>query len=240
MKLSYLSLSLVAAILGFAVVAQSGFVVPKASRKTTSKLLRHGLPESLPGWSVEEMPIGPTEPDSAAISRSLNYDELICRRYRSALGGFCLSLAYWAPQRMPPDAVGGHTPDRCWVLNGWTCEASSFSWKSRLGNKELLPAQYRLFRDAGGRVQHVVYWHLVGGKLFDGDYRFDGSREQRSNRMRSYLFWKSVLFHRAGEDGEQYFIRLSSERPFEEIWDDPGFRTLMESLARLGLAGRDG
>ncbi len=235
MKPSYLSLLFAAAILGFAVVAHSGLVMPKADRNAARKSFRQSLPENLPGWSVEEMTIGPTEQDSAAISRCLNYDELIFRQYRSSRGGFYLYLAYWSPHRMPPDAVGGHTPDACWMGGGWTCEASSFSWKSRLGDKELLPAQYRRFRDAAGRVQYVIYWHLVGGKLFEGDYRIDGSPS-----VRSCLLWKSILLHKTDTNDEQYFVRLSSERPFEEIWDDPGFRTLMESLARLCLSGRDG
>jgi hypothetical protein len=134
---------------------------------------------------------------------------------------------------MSPNLVGGHTPDRCWMLSGWTCEASSFSWKSRLGDQELVPAQYRLFRDAAGRVQHVIYWHLVGGDPFAGDYRIDGSRS-------ILAYWKGILLHHAGGNTEQYFVRLSSERPFEEIWEDPGFRRLMESLARLCLAGHRG
>jgi len=48
-------------------------------------------------------------------------------------------------------------------------------------------------------------------------------------------YWKAILGHHVGVNTEQYFIRLNSERPFEEIWDDPGFRSLMEALARLGL-----
>jgi hypothetical protein len=234
-KASYLSLSFAAAILGFAVVVQTGLVAPKLGRKTAPKSLQQSLPENLPGWSVEELPIGPTELDSGAISRCLNYDEFIFRRYRFGRDVIFLYLAYWSPQRMPPDAVGGHTPDFCWMGGGWTCEASSFSWTSRLGDKKLLPAQYRLFRNADGRVQHVIYWHLVGGRLFEDDYHIDGFHNQRSNDMHSFFFWGNVLLHRAGANDEQYFVRLSSERPFEEIWDDPGFRTLMESLARLGL-----
>ena len=233
MKLQYLSLSFVAAVLSLAIVVQTGLVAPKFSARTAGKSLKQSMPGNLPGWSVEELPVGPTELDRTVISQCLNYDELIYRRYYSARGSFCLYAAYWAPQRMSPCAVGIHTPDGCWMLSGWTCEASSFSWKSRLGDKELLPAQYRIFRDAVGRVQQVVYWHLVGGKPFDGDYRIDGSRSILG-------YWKGVLLHHAGGNTEQYFIRLSSERPFEEIWDDPGFRSLMESLARLCLARRDG
>jgi hypothetical protein len=232
-KLSYLSLSFAAAVLGFVVVVQTGLVAPKLSCKTARRSLQQSLPENLPGWSVQELPLGPTEMDRTAISRSLNFDQLIYRRYSSAKGSFCLYAAYWAPQRMSPNLVGGHTPDRCWVGSGWTCEASSFSWKSRLGDKELLPAQYRLFRDAMGRTQQVIYWHLVGGKPFEGDYRIDGSRSIAA-------YWKAILLHHAGGNTEQFFIRLNSERPFEQLWNDPGFRMLMESLAGLCLGESDG
>lgn len=37
---------------------------------------------------------------------------------------------------------------------------------------------------------------------------------------------------------EQYFIRLTSDRPFGEIEADPGFQEVLAALARLGLARR--
>jgi hypothetical protein len=229
MKLSSLALAFAAAVLCFAVLVQSRLVVPKLSSKTVAKSLQGCLPEKLPGWNVEELPVGPTEVDRTSISRRLNYDQLVFRQYNSAKGSFSLYAAYWGPQKMSPNLVGGHTPDRCWVLCGWNCEKSSFSWKSRLGDQELFPAQYRLFRNAAGQIQHVIYWHLVGGKPFEGNFRIDGSRSLMA-------YGKSILLHHVGGNTEQFFIRLNSERPFEEIWDDPGFHCLMESLARLGLA----
>jgi len=228
MKLSHLALSFAAVVLVCALVIQSGLVAPRLSAKVTTKPLQELIPARLPGCTVEDVPVGPTEMDSKDISRTLDYDQLVYRRYRSARGTFSLYAAYWGPQRLSPNLVGSHTPDRCWAGSGWTCEASSFSWKSKLGEQELFPAQYRFFRDSAGRVQQVIYWHLVGGRPFEGDYHLDGSRS-------ILAYWKAILFHHAGVNTEQYFIRLSSDRPYEEIWNDPGFRTLMEALARLGL-----
>ncbi len=233
MKVSYISLSFVAAVLGFVVFVQTGLVSPKVSGKTPRKSLHQSLPGNLPGWSVKELPIGPTEMDRTTISELLRYDDVVFRQYESARGKFCLYAAYWAPQTISPNLIGGHTPDRCWVGSGWTCEAASFSWESKVGDQVLFPAQHRTFRDGRGRVEQVIYWHLVGGTPFDGDYRIDGSRS-------ILAYWKAILYHHSGGNTEQYFIRLNSERSFEEIWDDPGFRSLMESLARLCLARRDG
>jgi hypothetical protein len=34
---------------------------------------------------------------------------------------------------------------------------------------------------------------------------------------------------------EQYFIRVSADRPFEELASDAGFRALLAHLTKLGL-----
>ena len=136
MKLPYLSLSFVAAVLSLAIVVQTGLVAPKFSAKTAGKSLKQSVPGNLPGWSVEELPVGPTELDRTVISQCLNYDELIYRRYYSARGSFCLYAAYWAPQRMSPCAVGIHTPDGCWML--MAVFASCRDWRGDMSPNSLL------------------------------------------------------------------------------------------------------
>ncbi|OIQ98012.1 hypothetical protein GALL_199330 [mine drainage metagenome] len=231
MKLDYLCLGLVAALLGFSVAAESGLVASKLryAGKAPIVSLRKALPSELPGWQVEHLRIGPTETDSSEIARTLNFDQLIFRRYHSAMGSFSLYVAYWPPQKMSPVLVGGHTPDRCWVSSGWTCDAESLSWTCDVDHKPLFPAQYRVFHDAAGEVQQVIYWHLSGGKPFGGDYHINSSRS-------IFAYWKSVFLYHTGGNDEQYFIRINSQQSFESLWNDPGFRKLMEALAKLCLA----
>ena len=36
-------------------------------------------------------------------------------------------------------------------------------------------------------------------------------------------------------NGEQYFIRLTSNEPLEGLWKDPGIADILRGLGRLGL-----
>ncbi|MBW7896402.1 MAG: hypothetical protein H3C27_14940 [Opitutaceae bacterium] len=51
-------------------------------------------------------------------------------------------------------------------------------------------------------------------------------------------WWRDTLHYAIEGSAEQYFIRLTSDRPFAEIESDPGFREVLGALAGLGLASR--
>jgi hypothetical protein len=182
------------------------------------------------GWQGRDEPLGPTEFVQGAVERNLNYDDVINRSYRNGVRNFGLYVAYWTPGRMPVQKVASHTPDRCWSENGWTCEELRSGERLPTGSGELKPAYWRLFRTPGASSAHqyVVYWHLVGGELYDYGSGFN----QRPNPVQ---WWRETLHYAIKGSAEQYFIRLTSDRPFAEIKNDPGFQEVLAALAKLGL-----
>ena len=188
------------------------------------------LPKVVMGWEAADEPLGPTEFLQTAVEKNLNYDDMVNRVYRSGVRSFGLYVAYWSPGRMPVQKVASHTPDRCWSENGWTCEAMRIDDNVKAGPQHLLPARWRLFRPPveGGAKQYVLYWHLVGGELYDYGDRFN----QRPDPLK---WWRDTVHYAVKGSSEQYFIRIMSSQPLESLQADPGFQEVLGALAKLGL-----
>lgn len=194
-----------------------------------------GLAERMPlapaGWVGIDEPLGPTEFIQSAVEQNLNYDDVVNRIYRQGGRNFGLYVAYWTPGRMPVQKVASHTPDRCWSENGWTCEELRSGEELDYGAGQLLPAYWRRFATPGGSAgqQYVLYWHLVGGEPYD----YGDGHNRRPNPVK---WWRDTVHYAIKGSAEQYFIRLTSDRPFAEIESDPGFQEVLGALAKLGLA----
>ena len=192
------------------------------------------LPKAVTGWKAADEPLGSTEFLQTAVEKNLNYDDMVNRVYRSGARSFGLYVAYWSPGRMPVQKVASHTPDRCWSESGWTCEAMRIEAGLSAGDQRLLPARWRLFRPPveGGAKQYVLYWHLVGGDLYDYGDRFN----QRPDPLQ---WWRDTVHYAMKGSSEQYFIRIMSPQPLEELQADPGFQEVLRALATLGLAAAE-
>ena len=188
------------------------------------------LPKVITGWESADEPLGPTEFLQTAVEKNLNYDDMVNRVYRSGGRSFGLYVAYWSPGRMPVQKVASHTPDRCWSESGWTCEAMRIDHHLKAGHQHLLPARWRLFRPPveGGAKQYVLYWHLVGGELYDYGDGFN----QRPNPIQ---WWRDTVHYALQGSSDQYFVLIMSSKPLEEIQGDPGFQEILGALAKLGL-----
>ena len=192
------------------------------------------LPKAVTGWKAADEPLGSTEFLQTAVEKNLNYDDMVNRVYRSGGRSFGVYVAYWSPGRMPVQKVASHTPDRCWSENGWTCEAMRIEAGLSAGDHRLLPARWRLFRPPveGGAKQYVLYWHLVGGALYDYGDGFN----QRPDPLQ---WWRDTLHYALKGSSEQYFIRIMSSQPLEELQADAGFQEVLGALAKLGLAAAE-
>ncbi|MEO6243800.1 MAG: exosortase-associated EpsI family protein [Opitutaceae bacterium] len=195
--------------------------------------LKQRIPASLAGWTVRDEPLGPNESVRSAVERTLNYDDHVYRLYRRNGVTVGVYVAYWAPSRMPVQKVASHTPDRCWTENGWTCLESRFHETVTTPGTTLRAAQWRLFRapGAGEQREYVLYWHLVGPRLYDYGERFNAS----PGLLR---WWREAVAYALAGSQEQYFIRLTSSLPFERLAGEPGWQELLGALARLGLAAK--
>ena len=191
--------------------------------------LQSRIPAQLAGWTVQDEPLGPNESVRTAVERTLNYDDCVYRLYRRNGVTIGVYVAYWAPSRMPVQKVASHTPDRCWTENGWTCLESRFHESVA----PLRAAQWRIFRapGAGAHQEHVLFWHLVGTRLYDYGERFNATPG-------IVQWWRDTVSYALSGSQAQYFIRVTSTVPFERLAGETGWSELLAALAELGLAAR--
>jgi hypothetical protein len=256
---TWLLTGVLALFLAAGVGFQFVYVLREVPQATPRVRIADSVARALDGWVVSEELLGTTEAVSEAALKVLNLDDYVYRRFRRGNLSFTVYAAYWAPGRMPTRLVASHTPDRCWTENGMRCIDLRFKESYEVKSRALLPAEYRVFvpggmmPEAGGQRPedrgrksvaadrsdstaspstgprtYVVYWHTVEGKLYDYGERFNAVPHP-------WLWWKDTLAQAAYGSREQLFVRVASETPLESLWREPGFQTVMESVAQLGL-----
>lgn len=180
-------------------------------------------------WVARDEPLGATEAVNEATLKTLNLDDYVYRRFSRGGKTFTVYAAYWGPGRMPTRLVASHTPDRCWTENGMRCVDMRFRETFTVERQTLLPAEYRVFTPSTtAQRTYVVYWHTVEGKLYDYGGRFNAVPHP-------WLWWKDTVAQAMQGSHEQFFVRVASETPFEELWTEPGFLEVMRKVADLGL-----
>jgi hypothetical protein len=187
------------------------------------------LPSSAGAWVSRVEPLGPSEFVAEAAERILNFDDYAYLTYRNGPRSLGVYVAYWRAGRMPTHKVASHTPDRCWTENGWKCEEMKFGVPATYGKVALKPAQWRRFTPPGGAgTQYVLFWHLVGDELYDYGDRFNSTPHPLK-------WWRDSMAYAMKGSQPQYFIRLTADRPVEEIISDPDLAPVLEALAGMGL-----
>lgn len=191
----------------------------------TAPALTEILPASAPGWEVR------TPDDLYQFSGILQTTHLLQRTYlrRDATGGLVdltVYIAYWPPGQTSVSRVASHTPDACWPGAGWVPQTTVSQHRAvpALDGLTLAPAEYRLFLAERGYPQHVWFWHVFDGHVID-------YQDPYSLPALLQIAWK-YGFRR---QGSQYFIRISSNRPWAELAQEPLLRRLMTNLQAVGL-----
>jgi hypothetical protein len=180
------------------------------------------LPEPPPGWTAR------TTPDLDQYSGTLQTHAVVERVYSAGptlkSAHLTLYLAYWRPGQASVSLVDTHTPDACWPGTGWEAKpVPSERAVLGIGGRMLAPAESRLF--VLNRFEtRVWFWHLYGGRPVafvdpDSAWRLLG------------LAWRNGFGH--AED--QLFVRVSSNRPWQEIASQPALSQFFANLKPLGL-----
>jgi exosortase len=180
------------------------------------------LPAAPAGWTVV------TSGDLYRFADTLETEHLFQRTYYQGAGEnltqFTVYLAYWPPGRTSVSSVSIHTPDACWPGVGWEpVPATASRFAPVVAGRPLPPAEYRLFSSDGIR-QHVWFWHLYDGVSIT-------QRDPRSPRELLAGAWR-YGFRR---NGEQLFVRFSSNRPWVGFADDPLAAEILTNLRPFGL-----
>jgi hypothetical protein len=178
------------------------------------------LPTAFSGWSVMDMPVATSAEMQKAVSEMLNYDEAVFREYSKDGRSFTVYAAYWRPFRFHPRLISIHTPDVCWVGNGWEMKDADYNYAVTLRNGAAWHAQERFFQ-AGSVGMNVIYWHIIDGKL-------SGYAEGPNSTNRSFMH--AFLYDLRHGAGEQFFIRFSSAQPWSVWKDDPMFLEVLNTF----------
>ncbi len=183
------------------------------------------LPAEAAGWRVT------TPDDLYQFSGVLQTTHLLQRTYeRPATNGglveLTVYLAYWAPGQTTVSRVASHTPDACWPGSGWIPQTviGTRIQAATLAGLELSPAEYRFFRNERGYAQNIWFWHIFDGRVIDYHDPYS---------LPALL--RSALQYGFRRQGSQYFIRISSNRAWDELAPEPLLREILTNLDHVGL-----
>lgn len=207
----------------FGLRAYFAFVPPP--EPTLNQALAEIFPDELAGWKIEDHEMAESPESSARISEFLNFDDALFRTYEKRGIYMGLYVAYWKPGTASYRWAGAHTPDTCWILNGWNCTERQYAVPFAHKNTEFQPAEFGVYEKEGS-AQSVYFWHLVGGKSMTYDQK--GTPE---------IFGALVDIQKHGLNlrQEQFFIRLSSNRDLATLRKLPEFGLILDGLDNIGL-----
>jgi exosortase len=183
------------------------------------------LPAESSGWKVE------TTSGLRQFAGVLRTTQLAERSYRK-IGAdgqpveVVLYVAHWKPGQAPVSLVASHTPDACWPGSGWVTQlVADPQVVLHLDGRPLPRAEHRIFRHPEApAAQQVWYWHVYDGRVIN--YRDPYSVPALVELALHYGFKR---------EGEQYFVRLSSNRPWEQLANEPLLVQIFGNLSRVGL-----
>lgn len=204
--------------------AYFAFVPPP--EPTLERPLSEIVPDKLDNWEIKDMDMAESPEMSARITDFLDFDDALFRIFQKDDIFIGLYIAYWSPGKTSYRWAGAHTPDTCWVQNGWTRTDREYSIPFESNATPFEPAEYGVFEKSGS-AQKVYFWHLVGGSAFS--YKQQGGH----NIFASLI---DIKEHGFNLRQEQFFIRLSSNKSIEELKQIQGVQQILDSLAEIGLA----
>jgi exosortase len=180
------------------------------------------LPAAPTGWTVA------TSADLYRFTDTLQTNHLFQRTYyRGTADDFTqvtVYLAYWPPGQASVSTVALHTPDACWPGAGWQpVAAAAARFAPAVAGRTLPAAESRLFTSSD-MTQYVWFWHLYDGVSIT-------PRDPRSPRELLAIAWRYGF----RPTGEQLFVRVSSNRPWNAIAGEPLLAEIFNHLHAFGL-----
>lgn len=183
------------------------------------------LASDLDDWTWQDRPLAESPEMLKVIDETVRFDEAVYRTYHRGDLSVAIYVAYWLPGTVDIRDVEYHVPDNCWVNNGWRIDQGFDDYRLSLPDgKKLLVGKYRLMEKDGGKV-HLAFWHLVGGKSLIIPWE----------TASVFVYPKIIKQTGIESQQEQYFIRVSSTHPFEDLMKDPDFIEIIEGIANFGL-----
>lgn len=132
-------------------------------------------------------------------------------------------MAYWPAGQSNLGSVGLHTPDMCLPGAGWTRQPTPPAM-----DHYPLPATRRFSFIKDGYPQNVWFWHFFGGHAVEplpGLYPW---------QLAPYILKRPV-----SSSAAQWVLRVSSNKPLEDLAEDPLLRRFFRQLRDAGLVGKE-
>jgi len=202
------------------------FALVPPPEPTLDDLLSDIVPEELNGWKIIDQDMAESPESSERISDFLNFDDALFRIFKKGDTFVGLYIAYWLPGKASYRWAGAHTPDTCWVQNGWTRLDRKYCIPFQNEETPFQPAEFGIY-EKDGSSQNVYFWHLVGGEAF-------GYEQEGGHNIFAALL--DIKKYGLNLRNEQFFIRLSSNKKIEELKKVGGFNQILDSLKEIGLA----
>ena len=188
--------------------------------------LSYIVPEELNGWKIIDQDMAESPESSERISDFLNFDDALFRIFKKGDTFIGLYIAYSLPGKASYRWAGAHTPDTCWVQNGWTRLDRKYCIPFQNEETPFEPAEFGVY-EKDGSAQNVYFWHLVGGEAF-------GYEQEGGHNIFAALL--DIKKYGLNLRDEQFFIRLSSNKKVDELKKIEGFKQILDSLSEIGLA----
>lgn len=200
------------------------FVPPPAV--TLASPLAEIIPQEIEGWTIEDFDLATSAESSDRIASFLNLDDSLYRIFQKGSTRVGVYVAYWTPGKVSYRWAGAHTPDTCWVVNGWTRTERKYAIPFSVKDQQFKKAEFGIY-EKDNTVENVYFWHLVGGQPFGY------AQKEVPN-----IFGSLIDIQKYGLNlrQEQFFIRLSSNQSLETLSKIDGFDQIIEGLAKLSLA----
>lgn len=234
MKFTLPSIALLFALLGLYFIA-----CPKSQfdkeKLVASNFLSSKIPAKFDNVFSTEKPLGDTEEVTKATEKQLVVSDYLNREYTLSDGRkFTLYISYWMPSREVIERASAHTPDRCWIENGWRCNEKTrrFSDVIEVAGKKIMPARYGEYAIQKGGVdkpyvRYVWYWFVADGKIYE---------YTKSNYFPGPIQWLKNSFVSATEGApEMFFVRIDADYPLDDIRNNKEFLSLLEKLGEMVL-----
>lgn len=172
----------------------------------------------IPGWQVAHRPLAESIEQQRSVTRNLNYDQAAFVDFTQGGTRISILVVYWSPGKMPRRLVASHTPDVCWVAGGWILRDRD-RIDVRAGRDDLR-MEHRIFEFKEAK-EHVVFCHLVDG---------DVSESGPPGEVPWFAVVTDLLRSGLRQRGEQFFVRISSNRPWAEVAGTPPVRNLLRRI----------
>ena len=212
-------------VLTFALGLRIYFALVPPPESTLTDALTDIVPSEINGWRIKDMNMAESPESSSRITEFLNFDDALFRVFEKGDTFVGLYIAYWSPGKTSYRWAGAHTPDTCWVLNGWERVDRKHSVPFQHEGENFQPAEFGVY-SKNGSAQKVYFWHLVGGEAFTYE------QEGMPNVFGALLDVKHYGFNLRQE---QFFIRLSSNKDLQTLKATSGFSAILDSLIAIGL-----